>query len=316
MLLFALDDDGPAQGVAGLWLELAAQLHAAVIHFPVALLLVAALVEFGSMLTGLFGRESGTRPARTAVICAIFAALGGAAAAFTGWTFAERNPISERIHDLVELHRWFGVGTAAVAIIALVPAFRARHGETPGALRLYRLLLFVAAGGVGYAGHLGGQIVHGENTLSDPIRALVEHYSGTDTAQEEVDSTSDVPAEIDTELDSGTTENTGGAHDGAGELLALDARTLLAQRCVECHGPTRSEGSLRLDTRDEILGAYVAFEGDPDGSLIVERVELPDDDEERMPTEGDPLTEAERTLLRDWITADLPWPSDGEPARE
>jgi len=41
--------------------------------------------------------------------------------------------------------------------------------------------------------------------------------------------------------------------------------------------------------------------GEPDGSLIVQRIMLPASDPDAMPPEGERLTEAERNLIRTWI---------------
>jgi uncharacterized membrane protein/mono/diheme cytochrome c family protein len=293
-LIALLDPDGPADGVAGLWLELIGQLHPALVHFPVALLVVAAALELVNTIGGVLGREDGEYPSSAARTCLTLAALGGAAAAFSGWTLSERMVISARIADAVEWHRWSGVGAAGLAIAALACAFLARDGERVGARRLYRLLLMVGAGVVSWAGHQGGVLVHGEDALGRPIEALLEHYRGGGVT------TDARPASSPT------------------EALAREARALLAARCVECHGAVRSENGVRLDTREAILDDFLAFAGDPDGSLVVERVELPPDDEEAMPPpdEGPPLSEDERRLLRRWIAIDLPWPADGAPARE
>lgn len=318
-----LDADGPAGGVAGLWLELIGQLHPALVHFPVALLIVAAVLELANTVGGVLGREEAEYPSASARACLAFAVLGGAAAAFSGWTLSERMVISERIAEAVEWHRWSGVGAAGLAIAALVCAFLARDGERVGARRLYRLLLLVGAGVVSWAGHQGGVLVHGEDALGKPIDALLEHYRGggapADTQQADTQpagSPRDAAAEMGaTEIGAAELET---AELDPTEALAREARALLAARCVECHGAVRSENGVRLDTRAAILEDFLAFEGDPDGSLIVERVELPPDDEEAMPPpdEGRPLSDDERRLLRRWIAIDLPWPADGEPARE
>jgi uncharacterized membrane protein/mono/diheme cytochrome c family protein len=322
-LIALLDPDGPADGVAGLWLELIGQLHPALVHFPVALLVVAAALELVNTIGGVLGREDGEYPSSAARTCLTLAALGGAAAAFSGWTLSERMVISARIADAVEWHRWSGVGAAGLAIAALACAFLARDGERVGARRLYRLLLMVGAGVVSWAGHQGGVLVHGEDALGRPIEALLEHYrgGGVTTDARPASSPRDAAAETGTPEtgtpETGTAELETAALDPT-EALAREARALLAARCVECHGAVRSENGVRLDTREAILDDFLAFAGDPDGSLVVERVELPPDDEEAMPPpdEGPPLSEDERRLLRRWIAIDLPWPADGAPARE
>lgn len=92
-----------------------------------------------------------------------------------------------------------------------------------------------------------------------------------------------------------------------------DIRPLLERRCVECHGPAKQKGDLRLDAR------VFAFKGGHDGPALVagnpaasplfQRV-ISDDTEERMPAKADPLPAEEVALLKAWIEAGAPWPED------
>ena len=89
---------------------------------------------------------------------------------------------------------------------------------------------------------------------------------------------------------------------------------LLRDRCWECHQEKRRDedgrlrrpkGQLRLDHREGIRtgggeGAAVRT-GEPEKSPLYQRVTLPDEHDDRMPPEGDPLTEKQQDLLRRWI---------------
>jgi mono/diheme cytochrome c family protein len=91
--------------------------------------------------------------------------------------------------------------------------------------------------------------------------------------------------------------------------FAAEIQPLLSARCVECHGPTKVKGDLRLDSLERILHAepeyWVVIPGRPAESLLLERVRLPDGDRDRMPPKGERLTAAEVELLERWI-AGLP----------
>ena len=96
--------------------------------------------------------------------------------------------------------------------------------------------------------------------------------------------------------------------------FARDVRPLFARRCLECHGPAKQKGGLRLDVRGEALrggdnGPALA----PGGHLWV-RVNSADPDE-KMPPKGDRLTAAELDLLRRWLAAGAPWPEDASGGR-
>jgi hypothetical protein len=95
-------------------------------------------------------------------------------------------------------------------------------------------------------------------------------------------------------------------------------RPLLAERCFSCHGGLKQEAGLRLDTVSLMVeggeSGGVVTKGDPNASLILERVSDPDP-ATRMPPEGEgePLSAAQLAMVRDWIKAGCPAPADEKP---
>jgi len=87
-----------------------------------------------------------------------------------------------------------------------------------------------------------------------------------------------------------------------------DIRPILSDKCFFCHGPDKAErqADLRLDTADGAVedrdGSIAVVPGDPDASLLVERI-LSEDEYEVMPPPetGKQLTAAEKELLIEWI---------------
>ena len=90
-----------------------------------------------------------------------------------------------------------------------------------------------------------------------------------------------------------------------------DVQPLLKRHCFKCHGADKREGGLRLDRRaDAIAGgdAGVAIlKGDSSKSPIITRVSSTDPDVV-MPPEGDRLTPAEVSVLKQWIDQGAVWP--------
>ena len=127
------------------WSNFFGRLHPVVVHFPIALILVAAAVE----IIGWIRRS----PASPEVFNFLlgFATLGAVAAATTGWWFARQQENADGA--LLQWHRWLGVGLTALAAILWLS----------GRLRVLvphrRWLLLVAAGLVAVCGHLGGMLV-------------------------------------------------------------------------------------------------------------------------------------------------------------
>jgi len=84
---------------------------------------------------------------------------------------------------------------------------------------------------------------------------------------------------------------------------------MLDKTCNECHNENKIKGNLRMDTHELLLtGAEgsdfpTVVPGKADESEMIVRVLLPQDDDEFMPTQGDPLQAAEVELLKLWINA-------------
>ena len=79
---------------------------------------------------------------------------------------------------------------------------------------------------------------------------------------------------------------------------------ILEARCIKCHGEDKQKADLRLDQPDAFvqeMGFNVLEHSAEEASLVLERVTLPDGNEERMPPKGERLTSVEIRTLRDWI---------------
>ena len=97
--------------------------------------------------------------------------------------------------------------------------------------------------------------------------------------------------------------------------FADKARTILAENCIDCHGPDKEQrkAKLRLDllegaTKD--LGGYQAImPGKPDQSELIARL-VTDDKDDLMPPKktGKSLTKQEIEVLRQWIGAGAAYP--------
>ena len=101
-------------------------------------------------------------------------------------------------------------------------------------------------------------------------------------------------------------------------IYSTKIRPLLAEQCFSCHGGLKQEAGLRLDTVGLMAeggdsGAAIT-KGDPDASLLLERVSDPDP-ATRMPPEGEgvPLSAEQIAMLKDWIKAGCPAPPDEKP---
>ena len=131
------------------------QFHPAATHFPVALLLVAALAE----LVFCF------RPQRILHDIAAFNLHVGALAALVvasmGWAMAATMGIEPDLRSTLSWHRWLGSGTAVWSVLTVALWWWQGRLSGPGRLKLYRAALFGGAVLVSITGHLGGLLVYG-----------------------------------------------------------------------------------------------------------------------------------------------------------
>ena len=89
---------------------------------------------------------------------------------------------------------------------------------------------------------------------------------------------------------------------------------LLAAKCGSCHGPVDAESGFRIDDRDHAFaggdsGAVGIVAGDPAASELFARI-VSDDEELRMPADGEPLSAAEQAAVKAWILAGAAWPDE------
>ncbi len=93
--------------------------------------------------------------------------------------------------------------------------------------------------------------------------------------------------------------------------FARDIQPILETSCVNCHGPVKQRGKLRLDTREAVFkgGDHATIvPKDTDKSELFQRIILPKGDDDLMPKDADPLPKEQIDLIRDWINSGAEWP--------
>lgn len=141
-------------------------LHPAIIHFPIALALVALLFEV------LARRERWRSLENAGAVLIVLAALGAVAAVVTGgWARDEAvvppgvRAILDRHDDIGQTAMWVLLGVAA---LRLVLGWARRYRGA--AVWMYLALMAVAAGLVAYNGHLGGEMVFHYGLGTAPVQ--------------------------------------------------------------------------------------------------------------------------------------------------
>ncbi len=150
----------PAAPAHGFWWHLLAWLgrfHVLLVHFPIALLVLAGL---GEALAWRRGLREPWLPVR---LCLVLGALGAIAAASLGWLHADFGGYGHTQTGMLDLHRWLGTMVALFSVIVALGSEREviwRERTLPT-----RVVVLAQAGWIGIVAHLGGSLVHGQHFL-------------------------------------------------------------------------------------------------------------------------------------------------------
>ncbi|MBN2581638.1 MAG: DUF2231 domain-containing protein [Planctomycetes bacterium] len=131
--------------------------HPAVVHFPIALLLVAAVLD----LVAIFARRESL--ARCGGLLLVLAAAGGLVALLTGFAAEESasplgNPAAAG--EALERHEIAAIVTFVLTAVLAGWRLVGKLQLPRGAMKwVYVVLLLAATVGVGLTGHLGGTLV-------------------------------------------------------------------------------------------------------------------------------------------------------------
>src|SRR5438132_4151275 len=93
------------------------------------------------------------------------------------------------------------------------------------------------------------------------------------------------------------------------DFFEKQVRPVLATYCLECHGPQKQKGGLRLDSREAVLkggdSGPAIVPGKPNESLLVTAVHY--EKELQMPPKGR-LKVEQVAALTTWVKSNAPWP--------
>ena len=250
----------------GAWGRFLSRFHPSMVHFPVALLAVGALLDLAAVRMPVL-----RGPAR-------WLYLGGAwcgvAALTAGLLLAQSGGYDP---STLRLHKWAAVGITLLAAVAPLLHFR-----LPAKAQAGVPIALLAA--VVFGGHEGGTLTHGPGYLTahaPPLLASVIGSGGQNStlALGDPDSTT--------------------VYEG---IVA----PILGARCTACHGEGRIRGGLDLSSPEGVReggdDGPVVVPGRPDASELVARIELPAHHDDVMPpADSSPLSPSDARLLTWWV---------------
>ena len=263
------------------------RLHPMIVHFPIALLIFAAILE----LFTLKKFHSKFRPAIKLLVR--IGAVSAVIAAVFGWLLADLDGIEG---ELLDLHKQVGIATAALSLLVLFFLQKISKKYKSNQVLVYRSFLFFAALGVSVTGHFGASLTHGEDFLTEILPWNSSSEQPGESISFQINLTA-YQAELNPETEM--------------ELIG-EVRMVLAHNCYKCHSGSKIEGELRLDEKEFVFAGRksgkILIPGNPAESEIIRRINLRKGHKDVMPSKGKLLTDSEKQLLELWISKGAPWP--------
>ncbi len=265
LILFCFVDLGTIPN----YLFFAGKFHPVLLHLPVALIIL--IVPFSLFIQ--FNKQQSTKNLEEpfSVIFELilyYVALISTVTAILGFFLAAGGNYDQ---ESLRFHKWLGVALALSthALIYVRKAYSTNFKVWNASLFLTLVLM---TGG----SHFGGTLTHGE---------------GFFTFQETSKTAVNIPI---------FTKKT--------TVYAGAVQPILAAKCASCHNDQKTKGGLNMKNIELMLkgGKTGAMwvSGDPDKSLMIERMLLDMDDKNHMPPKGKAqLSSTEITLFKEWIKA-------------
>ena len=271
------------------------RLHPLIVHFPISMLLLAAVLE----LFSIRNFNSSLRPGINVLV--FTGAVAALLAALLGWQLSTQE---ETTGNTLQIHQWSGNITAAFGLITAGLLYLILKNKPLRSIRIYRTILFFSALCVSIAGHFGASLTQGDDYLSSALPW-----------------TDDYRPPSSSNFNATLVRNDSLVLSATQQLqLSIEVQAIFAHNCYKCHSSKKVKGELRLDQKHMALkggeDGPVIIPGKPDESEIIRRITLPRNDEDAMPSKGKTLQKQEIELLRYWIAMGAPWPDSSKQSNE
>jgi uncharacterized membrane protein len=267
-------------------LHLLGRLHPAVVHFPIALIAVAAVLEAWQIIRRKPGLASATP------VCLILGAVSAVMACLFGWWLHEFEGGSGR---LAGFHKWIGITSTVAAVTAAVLV--CNSAGSPRARATLRLTLFLGAGLVTATGYLGGELVFGSNHL---FKGILD-----EKPPRMIEVTQARLARVDVGPDRADMVD-----------FAKEVAPILRENCLRCHGGDKVKSKFNLKTKASAMkggaGGRSILPGQPAQSPLYTLLVESDIANRMPPPKERPLSRKQIELIRMWLEQGAHWPESVE----
>lgn len=279
---------------ADLYVNTLGNMHPLVLHLPIGIVFLTLVMETLGWIS--FGKY---RPVTTVGL--FFAIITGTIACVTGYVDMHADgyaSMKEGVFTISEPwadHMWAGIGFVGVLSLAFLS--RVWSPEKGGRNPIYAILLFGAAGVMGFGAHIGGEKVHG----ATGVEKIVQELTGTGEAVADGEEAAADALRV--------------FKEPKDRLAYADVIIpILESRCLACHAEdTKKKGGLLMDSWGNLLAGggsapeiMTLVPGDVKMSYMVEVLHLDEDDDMFMPPPSkkrEPMPDSERAIIKWWVGA-------------
>jgi uncharacterized membrane protein len=245
------------------WQQFLGRFHPLVVHLPIGLLVLVPLLEIAGAWRPPLREAAGFVLGLAFTCCLLALTLGFLLAYGSGDTGV-----------LLTRHMAGGITLTIGVVFCLLTRPSWSSQAVP---YLYPALLACTLLALIWTADQGGSITHGSDYLTRYMPGGLKR-STTQSAQS-------LPA---------------------ASVYTKQINPILDANCVGCHGEAKSQGGLRMDSYDLLMkggkDGPVIVAGNPQSSLLLQRVTLPPDHKQFMPADGKPPLRAEEiALIKAWI---------------
>lgn len=254
--------------------------HPVLVHLPIGMLVLVGLMYFFSKTEDVEAKQKSFAP------FFFWAGITAALSCAMGYALSQSGEYEE---ETLFFHQYLGI---SVAVISFILAYTSNSWSKDASMRkLFTPTLIIALVLLSLTGHLGGNLTHGSDYLTQYMPSPFREWLGLPEKQS--------------------------LSEGKGEVIKIAninealvyqdlVQPILKQKCWSCHNSEKQKGKLRMDTPDFLLkggeNGRIIVTGDPAKSEMIKRLLLEDSDEHHMPPKGKtPMTEDEIAILHWWI---------------
>lgn len=253
--------------------------HPLILHIPIGALLGVFVLELVNLINPKLQLENASKTLLWFTVISLIPAV------LFGFFLASSGGYND---EVLSFHKWLGWATALLCVWLLV--FRLWvYAKSQKLIRMYQVLLLVNVVLLTFAGHYGGSLTHGAGYLTKDMPDGMKAFFGVEKSKSE-------------SMLSSIKELAKNNEESDEAKLALtfadSIHPIIDKNCFECHNANKQKGDLRLDTAswemikpENVKKWKTVFEEITEGNM--------------PPEEEEPLTEADKNSILNWITSSL-----------